>query len=188
MNAKRKKYPEIHKKLIDKCKKGDRKAQFEIYRLYYKAMFNASLRIVGVSDEAEDIMQESFLKAFQNLDQFGGEVSFGAWLKKIVINRSLDSLRQRRKKFEEIEDFENELVAEEDAILEENIPVEEIVKEIQNLPEGYRIVLSLYLLEGYDHDEIAEIMKISASTSRSQYARARKKLAHNLKKNKNDRH
>ncbi|MGC9343913.1 MAG: RNA polymerase sigma factor, partial [Bacteroidales bacterium] len=88
MKAPKKSYSDIHKDLIEECRKGSRKAQAEIYRLYYKAMYNTSLRIVGISDLAEDIMQESFLKAFKNLDQYRGEVSFGAWMKKIVVNRS----------------------------------------------------------------------------------------------------
>ncbi|MFW5821684.1 MAG: RNA polymerase sigma factor [Bacteroidota bacterium] len=188
MNAKKKNYPDIHRKLIEECKKGSRKAQFEIYRLYYKAMFNASLRIVGKMDEAEDIMQESFLKAFNSLGSYRGEVSFGAWLKKIVINRSLDTVRKKKWIMDDIEDHEDDLEESVEAEGDEvNISIQDIAGEIQKLPDGYRIVLSLHLLEGYDHDEIAEIMDITSSTSRSQFARARKKLAHNLKKKYNER-
>jgi RNA polymerase sigma factor (sigma-70 family) len=188
MNAKKKNYQDIHKKLIEDCKKGSRKAQFEIYRLYYKAMFNASLRIVGKQDEAEDIMQDSFLKAFSNLDQYRGEVSFGAWLKKIVINRSLDVVREKKWILEDIEDHEDELLDGGETEVYEEISTQEIINEIEELPHGYRIVLSLYLLEGYDHEEISEIMNISPSTSRSQFARGREKLAQNLKKKYNERH
>jgi RNA polymerase sigma-70 factor (ECF subfamily) len=88
------KYINIHQELLNRCQQGDQGAQFEIYRLYYKSMYNSSLRIVGVREEAEDIMQESFLTAFRKLKSYGGEVSFGAWLKRIVINRSLDILRK----------------------------------------------------------------------------------------------
>ncbi len=186
MNAKKKNYSDIHKNLIEDCKKGSRKAQYEIYRLYYKAMFNASLRIVGKSDEAEDIMQDSFLKAFRNLEGYRGEVSFGAWLKKIVINRSLDYVRKKKWVMEDIADHEDELSESEDIEVYENISTQVIIDEIQKLPHGYRLVLTLYLLEGYDHEEISEIMKITPSTSRSQYARAREKLAQNLKKRYNE--
>jgi len=98
--AKEPAYPNIHQDLIDRCRERDRGAQFEIYRLYYKAMFNTSLRIVKDPGEAEDIMQESFLSAFDKIETYGGTVSFGAWLKKIVINRSLDSLKKHRLSFE----------------------------------------------------------------------------------------
>src|SRR5665648_1059071 len=96
------KYINIHQDLLDRCIDGDKKAQFEIYRLYYKSMYNSSLRIVDVPEEAEDIMQESFLTAFRKLKTYSGDVSFGAWLKKIVINRSLDVLRKRKVLFEEL--------------------------------------------------------------------------------------
>jgi RNA polymerase sigma-70 factor (ECF subfamily) len=141
--------------------------------------------------DAEDIMQEAFLKAFMNLDRYKGEVSFGAWLKKIVVNQSLDYLRKR--KVEIIPLDENIEIIEDDKLessweIDRSIQYEKVIKEISNLPEGYRIILSLYLLEGYDHSEIAEILNISPSTSRSQFNRAKKRLLENLnkKKDKND--
>jgi len=183
MKDPKKKYKEINLKLLEDCKKGSRKAQNEIYRLYYMAMYNTSLRIVKTKEDAEDIMQESFLKAFRNLDNFSGEVSFGAWLKKIVINGSLDYLRKRSALFEELEDQKLSDIPDDTGGHEgPDISTEQIRKEIMALPDGYRVVLSLYLLEGYDHDEIAEILDIKSSTSRSQYIRAKKKLSHNLKK------
>ncbi len=90
------KYQDINIKLINACRKGDSKAQFEIYRLYYKSMYNSSLRILGDTAEAEDVMQEGFLSAFQKIDTYKGEVSFGAWLKKIIVNRSLDIIKSRK--------------------------------------------------------------------------------------------
>ncbi len=180
-------YEDIHKTLIESCRRGDRKAQNEIYRLYYRAMFNTSLRILNNRFEAEDVMQEAFLKAFRNLDQFSSGVSFGAWLKKIVINASLDALRKRnRHRVEPLEDHDNEefpeIAGEEVQISPEE--VKRINEEIRRLPEGYRVVLTLYLLEGYDHEEIAQILDITPSTSRSQYSRAKQKLLQNLKKKK----
>lgn len=175
----------IHQDLLDGCKKGDQKAQFQIYKLYYKAMYNTSLRIVNDSMEAEDIMQESFLSAFEKFETYSGAVSFGAWLKKIVVNRSLDTLNRRKAIFEDIEyhkdikdESNDDLVSKE----ETDIKVEEIKEAINRLPDGYRIILSLYLLEGYDHDEIAEIFSISSSTSRSQLSRAKQKLIAELNK------
>lgn len=175
----------LHQDLLDGCKTGDQKAQFQIYKLYYKAMYNTSLRIVNNSMEAEDIMQESFLSAFEKIDTYSGTVSFGAWLKRIVINRSLDALGKKKAVFEDIEShfgiMDNS--PEESVRNEEvDIKVEEIKEAIEKLPDGYRIILSLYLLEGYDHDEIAEILKISSSTSRSQLSRAKQKLIGELRK------
>jgi RNA polymerase sigma-70 factor (ECF subfamily) len=174
----------IHQDLIYGCKLGDQKAQFQIYKLYYKTMYNTSLRIVNDTMEAEDIMQEAFLSAFEKIDTYLGEVSFGSWLKKIVVNRSLDSLSKRKAIFENI-DFFAEIRDESDdetAQREElNVKVEAIKEAINTLPDSYRIILSLYLLEGYDHNEIAEIMSITSSTSRSQLTRAKQKLISKLK-------
>ena len=89
-------YMPKHQELIEACKRGDQKAQFEVYRLYHVAMYNTSLRIVGDPDDAEDVMQEAFLKAFAKLKTYRGEVSFGAWLKRIVINKALDFLRVKK--------------------------------------------------------------------------------------------
>jgi RNA polymerase sigma factor (sigma-70 family) len=177
-------FKNIHQDLIDGCKTGDQKAQFQIYKLYYKAMFNTSLRIVSDTMEAEDVMQESFLSAFEKIESYSGTVSFGAWLKKIVINRSLDALNRRKAIFEDIETHSGirDDSGDDRAQKEElDVRVEEVKEAIEKLPDGYRIILSLYLLEGYDHDEIAEILSITSSTSRSQLSRAKQKLIGELK-------
>jgi RNA polymerase sigma factor (sigma-70 family) len=170
----------IHHDVVERCRKGDFKAQFELYKLYYKPMYNICLRIVGNSVEAEDVMQEAFLKAFTRIDTYEGIVSFGAWLKKIVINHSLDQLKKRKVKFEEL----NEKILDEEPVKIEisEIQMEQLKKAIQQLPDGYRVVLSLYLLEGYDHEEIAQILGITNVSSRSQYLRAKLKLRQMLKK------
>jgi len=151
-------------------------------------MFNTCLRIVNNSLEAEDIMQESFLKAFEKIESYRGEVSFGAWLKRIVVNHSLDELRKKRLDLQSIEDTGINPVIENNNSKEEEEEIqakaEEIRDQINNLPDGYRIVLSLYLIEGYDHDEISEILKISSSTSRSQCARAKQRLLELLRNKK----
>lgn len=174
----------LHQDLLDGCKVGEQKAQFQIYKLYYKAMYNTSLRIVNDTMEAEDIMQESFLSAFEKIDNYSGTVSFGAWLKKIVVNRSLDALNKRKAVFEDINSHTG-IIDESGDDSSENeeidLRVEEIKEAIKRLPDGYRVILSLYLLEGYDHDEIAEILSINSSTSRSQLSRAKQKLIAELK-------
>lgn len=171
-------FTEPHADLIERCKSGDNQAQFMLYKLYSKAMLNTSMRIVTDLAEAEDILQESFLQAFSRLEEFRGSSSFGLWLKKIVVNRSIDALRKRRMVFEEIgESITNHIPAPEANHEEETeLQVNEVRKAIELLPDGFRVVLSLYLLEGYDHDEIAQILNISESTSRTQYMRAKKKV------------
>ena len=173
-------YPNIHQDAIERCRKGDTKAQFELYKLYYKPMYNICLRMLGNEMQDEDVMQEAFLKALTRIDTYEGKVSFGAWLKKIVINRSLDHLKKRKVKFEEL----NEKIPEEEcfSLSISEIQAEQLKKAIMKLPDGYRVVLSLYLLEGYDHEEIAEILGISNVSSRSQYMRAKQKLRQMVKK------
>ncbi|MBN2520885.1 MAG: sigma-70 family RNA polymerase sigma factor [Bacteroidales bacterium] len=179
------KYQNIHQEIIDQCIEGNTKAQFEIYKIYYKAMYNITLRIIQDKMEAEDIMQEAFLSAFKKINTYQGDVSFGAWLKKIVINKSLDSLKRKKVELIEINNQTMNLPENNEEIDFEktNIKINQIKECINQLPYGYRIVLSLYLLEGYDHEEIGEILNISSSTSRSQFTRARKKLIEQLKLN-----
>ncbi|MFA5328622.1 MAG: RNA polymerase sigma factor [Prolixibacteraceae bacterium] len=167
-------YQNTHQDLIDRCRKGDTKAQFELYKLYYKPMYNVCLQFLGNAVEAEDVMQEAFLKAFTKIGTYEGIVSFGAWLKKIVINRSLDQLKKRKMKFEEL----NEKIPDEEPVNLQisEIQMEQLRKAIHRLPDGYRVVLSLYLLEGYDHEEISQILGITNVSSRSQYLRAKLKL------------
>ncbi|WP_297096494.1 sigma-70 family RNA polymerase sigma factor [uncultured Draconibacterium sp.] len=167
-------YKNIHQEIIDQCKEGSQKAQFQLYKLYYKAMFSVSLRIVNDQMEAEDVMQEAFLSAFKKIESYKGEVSFGAWLKRIVVNRSLDYLKKRKVQFEEV----NERTAQ---IAESHMDTRELdakvlKQSIQELSDGYRVVLSLYLIEGYDHEEISQILGISNSASRTQLLRAKNKL------------
>jgi RNA polymerase sigma factor (sigma-70 family) len=175
----------IHQDLVERCRKGDRLAQEELYRLYYRAMYNTCLRMLNDRVEAEDVMQEAFLAAFMKLAQYRGEMSFGAWMKRIVINKSIDALRARKIRFEEINDNQEEDLTFDDELdqtKEETVRLVGRIRDaVQLLPEGFRVVLSLSLFEGYDHEEIAMILGISESTSRSQLARAKKKLVDYLK-------
>jgi len=177
------KYLNIHQNLINECRAGDSKAQFEIYKLYYKAMYNTSLRIVNNSQDAEDIMQESFLSAFSKIGTYAGNVSFGSWLKKIVINKSLDYLRKNKVNFTSEDELGNIAIEEETVYVENNSKLESIKQAINELPDGYRVILTLYLLEGYDHDEISQIIGVSSVTSRTQLSRAKKKLKTILEQN-----
>jgi len=168
----------IRDELVERCKQGDTQSFQTLYRQYSKAMFNTSLRIVNNTADAEDVLQESFLDAFRSLHDFHYRSTFGAWLKKIVINKSINILRKRRNDLVDMESTELQAVPEEEGINEEEIRyrVEEVKKMITRLPDGYRTVLSLYLLEGYDHEEISQILNISHNTVRTQYVRAKQKL------------
>lgn len=167
----------IHSDLIDRCRQGNREAHYQLYKLYSRSMYNVGFRIVNNTEEAEDVLQEAFTSAFRNLHHYRGDSTFGAWLKRIVVNKAINYLH--KKKAERIPDDERWDVREEE---EENIlesfpfTVEQVHGAIERLPDGYRSVLSLYLLEGYDHAEIGEIMGITESTSKSQFNRAKKKL------------
>lgn len=168
----------IHDKLIIKCKAGSSKAQFEIYKLYYKGMYNVSLRIVQDTQEAEDIMQEAFLSAFSKLDMWSQEVTFGSWLKKIVVNKSLDYIKKRKMQFAAIDDkdiIEEDNVAEFDESI--TLKVEDVKRAVQKLPEKYRIVTVMFLFEGFTHNEIAEILEISPESSRVRLKRAKEMVA-----------
>jgi RNA polymerase sigma factor (sigma-70 family) len=170
----------IHEDLIERCKAGDRAAYYRLYKLYARAMFNVSYRITGNDDDAEDAVQDAFVSAFRNLDAYRGDATFGAWLKRIVVNRSINLLRKRR--HELIPDSEDWDVAEpeEEESYKEGLTVERVKAAIEELPDGYRAVLSLYLLEGYDHQEIAEILGVTESTSKSQLNRAKRRLKEKL--------
>ncbi|WP_443945051.1 RNA polymerase sigma factor [Pedobacter sp. AW1-32] len=162
--------------LVKECMQGSRAAQFELYKLYAKAMYNVALRILNYEEEAEDVLQESFLDAFTRIYDFRQETTFGLWLKQIVINKSINYLRKRKFEFvgtDEVADLPDENGADD---YEVKLQADQIREAIGDLPDGYRVVLSLYLLEGYDHEEIAHILKISENTSRTQYMRAKKKL------------
>ncbi len=171
--------------MIDRCLAGDQKAYYELYKMYSKAMYNICFRILGDKAQAEDALQEAFVSAFQNLGGFEGRASFGAWLKRIVVNTAVSHLKKRRIDFEGIDERMDVLPEEAHGDKDENeliLQVGAIREAIRELPAGFRTVFSLYLLEGYDHGEIAEILGISESTSKTQYKRAKMKLKDILKK------
>ena len=162
--------------LIRRCEKGDRSAQFAVYKQYYKAMYNTAFRIVNDSFEAEDIMQESFLAAFTKLDSFSGSVTFGAWLKRIVINNSLSALK-KNKKFDTVplEKVDLKEIDEESENYSMLNP-KDILNKVSKLKNNYKVALTLNLIEGYDYQEIAQIMDISYENSRTTISRAKNKL------------
>jgi len=168
-------YGSTHREIVEKCKSGNRHAQFELYRLYSKAMYNVCLRMLRSQEDAEDLLQNSFCDIFAKLHTFRYQSTVGAWIKRIVVNNCINHLKKRRLQFEELDNKLYglcETVADEDL----KINVKAINNAILQLPDGYRVVFNLYLMEGYDHKEIATILGISEATSKSQYSRAKSKL------------
>lgn len=148
-----------------------------LYEQYSKAMFNTCLRILNNVTEAEDVLQESFTEAFRNISSFEYRTSFGGWLKQICVNRSINQLKKRKnwiniEQANIAEPYDDTDYREEEVLLQ----VATVKRAMAQLPDGYRTVLNLYLLEGYDHEEIAGILQVAESTVRSQYIRAKQKL------------
>ena len=170
----------MHEDLIARCRAGDRDAHYRIYQLYARSMYNVSYRITGREEDAEDSLQEAFISAFNNLHSYRGDATFGAWLKRIVVNKSINVLKKRKHELMPDDDQWDIPEDESPSDYKEELSIERVKKAIEELPDGYRSVLSLYLLEGYDHQEIAEIMGISESTSKSQLNRAKGKLREKL--------
>lgn len=169
--------------LVARVLKGDSGAFRLLYDRYSRAMYNTALRITGNAADAEDVLQEAFTDVFFQLHSFANKSTFGAWIKQIVVFKSVNLLRKRKISFDPLED-ETEL-PELDAGMDENevhLTVERIKLAMGNLPDGYRTILSLYLLEGYDHEEIADILQLAPSSVRTQYIRGKQKLLSQLKK------
>ena len=173
---------DIHKTLIEASKKGDNRARRQLYELYARAMFNICFRMMNNREDAEDILQEAFVQAFSKLESFRYESTFGAWLKRIVINTCINAINKKKVDLLLTEDmYHYRHISDEEN--EEQLPLttRDIQKAMEQLPEGGRIIFSLYLLEGYDHVEIAGILGITESTSKSQYMRAKRKVYEILK-------
>ncbi|WP_412561922.1 RNA polymerase sigma factor [Winogradskyella sp. MIT101101] len=177
---------QIH--IVEKCKKNDRQAQMQLYNQYCDGMLIVALRFVKDTMEAEDIVQEAFIKAFSKLDQYRAEVTFGAWLKRIVINRCIDVLKSKRQRLIELEEHHLKVIDddyESEWLVEDCVTIDEVKAAIEQLPEKYRYVVMLYLVEGYDHQEISEILNITEVASRTQLSRGKQKLQLALKTEKN---
>lgn len=170
---------EIHKDIIEKCKRGNAQSQYKLYNQYSRAMYNICVRMMNSHEEAEDMLQESFTDAFAKLHTFRYESTFGAWLKRIVVNKCINEINRRKVDldyFDEMHHFDEEDKKDDDKEYENMLNVQNIKKAMEHLPRGSKMIFSLYLLEGYDHVEISEILNISESNSKSQFMRARLKV------------
>lgn len=171
----------FHIELVERCKANDRQAQVKLYRQYCDGMFGVAMRFLKNADDAEDVLQEAFIKAFQRIDQFKGEVTFGAWLKRIVVNGSIDFLKSKHQKMEELNEGYMHVAEDEDWSVEEGISMEQVKEAIDGLPPKYKYVVQLFLVEGYDHSEISEILKITETASRTRLLRGKTQLKEKLK-------
>ena len=178
----------MHKdtQLIKLCKKGNEVAQLQVYDTYAQAMFTIACRYLKDDEEAKDAMQEGFLKAFLNIESYKPEATFGAWLKRIIINQCLDVLKKNKLEFEAVEVSELQIINEEDWHFDTTITKREILFAIDQLNEKHKVVVTLYLLEGYDHEEISNILEIPVKTSRTHLRRGKLKLQDLLKQKYNE--
>lgn len=177
-----------HQELIFACRRKDRKAQMKLYNHYYKAMYHTANRILQNSVEAEDVMQEAFLDAFEKIHQLSEIVSFGSWLKRIVINKALDVIKSAKIElvFQDLMQVEA-VCSDDDSEIESDCEykINEVQLAMRQLPDQYRIVLSLHLFEGMDYEEMAQILDIEYNNVKTKYSRARRRLLEEIKKLQN---
>ena len=166
---------QTHRDLIERCREGRRDAQFELYGLYSRAMYNTALRMVSHPHDAEDLLQSVFVEVFTKLESFRYESSIGAWIKRITVNKCINFLKSRKLVLTELTATHDpsDLV---EYHQEPVYSIEKINRAIEGLPDGYRVVFSLYAVEGYDHEEIGHILGVTEATSKSQYSRAKARL------------
>ncbi len=178
----------IEQQILEGCKKGDRAAQEQLYRHFAPTMLGICMRYSKDKDEAEDIMQDGFIKVFTNIDRFREEGSFEGWIKRIMVNTALNHYHKAQKtnSHRNIEDIrEVDIVSDDEPMPKTRFSQKEMLDAIRELPEGYSNIFNLYVFEKYKHKEIAEMLNISVNTSKSQLAKARiylKKVLNRMEK------
>jgi len=174
------------KHMIQKCINGDAYYEKKLYRLYVQAMYSRAVRMIGEEESAKDALQDAFIEVFKSLPKFRGESTLGVWIKKIVVHTCLKHQKQKKmisiENINKVAELDNQYEPDEQLITD----MTSIHNAIKLLPDGCRNILNLYLLEGYQHQEIANIMNISESTSKTQYKRAKMILREYLKANRNE--
>jgi len=166
---------DIDKSLITGCIENKKNAQEELYKKFYGYAMGISMPYLSGEDEAMEVVNDGFMKVFNNIKQYNTELSFKGWLRKIMINTAIDFYRKNKKHMYHMDTSELEISEFRDEIID-SISVNEIVHMIQDLPPAYKLVFNLYVLEGYQHNEISEMLHISIGTSKSNLAKARSKL------------
>lgn len=174
--------------IIEKCKQNNRKAQLQLYNQYCDGMYIVAKRFLKDAADAEDVVQEAFIKAFTKLHQYKAEVTFGAWLKRIVVNKSIDFLKSKKQQLVDLDEVHLKVIDttnDDKWLVDDAITIDDVKEAINKLPEKYEYVVMLYLIEGYDHQEISEILNISEVASRTQLSRGKVKLQELLTLKKN---
>lgn len=167
--------------LIKGCLDGDRRMQEHLYQRFAGKMYAVCLRYAGKAEDAQDILQDGFVKIFKNLHMYRGDGSFEGWIRRIFVNTAIEHYRRQVNVYSVTESHENLLEANELSAID-NLSMKDLMKMIQELSPGYRTVFNLYVVEGYSHKEIAEMTGISEGTSKSQLARAKGVLQQIIKK------
>src|SRR5680860_272062 len=167
--------------LVNRCKSNDRRAQLKLYQQYCDGMFWVAMRFVKNSDDAEDVLQEAFIKAFEKLHQFSAEVTFGVWLKRIVINQSIDFLKSKEQKVMVLDENYMHIETGEDWSVDNGIVIDEVKRAMDRLPEKYKYVVLMYLVEGFDHKEISQVLNLTETTCRTRLLRGKALLKDFLK-------
>lgn len=170
--------------LVEQCRANNRHAQMQLYRQYCEAMYCVAMRFLKNEDDAEDVLQEAFIKAFQKLDQFSGEVTFGAWLKRIVINKCIDFIKSKKMQYVELKESAIRIADDEDWAVESGLSLASIQAAMDTLPDKYRYVLRMYLVEGLDHEEISAVLGLTETACRTRLMRGRGMLKDLLKEKK----
>ncbi|MEP3211460.1 MAG: RNA polymerase sigma factor [Maribacter sp.] len=167
--------------IVEECKANNRKAQLKLYKQYCEGMFCVAMRFLKNADDAEDVIQEAFIKAFQKIHQFKGDVSFGAWLKRIVINTSIDFLKTKQQKLVALDEGYMHVETDENWSIEAGISLDDVKLAIESLPEKYKYVVMMFLMEGFDHSEISQVLNITESACRTRLSRGKGFLKELLK-------
>ncbi len=173
-----------NEQLVEACLKGDSRAQKMLFEKYGPKLYGVCMRYSKSQEEAQDMLQDGFVKIFEKLTSYKGEGSFEGWMRRIMVNTCLDEIR-RTKKYQgnvDIDDYSYSLTTNESVLSE--LAAKDLLKILQHIPVGYRTVFNLYVIEGYSHKEIAEELEITVSTSKSQFSRAKAMLREILKKQK----
>lgn len=179
---------DIHHNLVRRCQRGEQAAFKELYQLYSKAMFNISMRMMHTQQAAEDVLQDAFVDAFKKIGSFRFDSSIGAWIKRIVVNHCINELKKKKADIDLTDSYDAYESRNSTSVDQEEEPqysVGQVKQAMQELPDGCRLIFSLYMLEGYDHGEIAEIMNVSESTSKSQLLRAKRLIKEYIINNTN---
>lgn len=162
--------------IIKGCQQKEAKAQRALFEKYASTMLGICIRYMKAQQEAEDVLQDGFIKVFEKFDKYSSEGSLEGWIKRIMINTALDQLRKNKKTDHHLDVDEVSYLLPKDSMIVEQLSADNLLKILSTIPEGYRVVFNLYAIEGYSHKEIAEQLGITENTSKSQYSRAKAHL------------